>query len=115
MFLCYDCETMIKKIDSSTFNETIQRDTTTVVKFEADWCVPCKEITPAVEQLSTEWAGQGVEFVSLDIDGASDITNRYNIFGVPTFIAFQNGQPVSEVRSRVNIGQIRSSFSKFLV
>lgn len=107
---------MIKKVDESNFNETINRDEiTTVVKFEADWCMPCKEITPAVESLNEEWKDRKIEFVAFDIESGSSITNQYSIFGVPTFIAFQNGQPVSEVRSRVNIGNIKSSFEKFLV
>jgi thioredoxin-like negative regulator of GroEL len=107
---------MIKKVDESNFNETINRDEiTTVVKFEADWCMPCKEITPAVESLNQEWKDRKVEFVAFDIESDTSITNQYGIFGVPTFIAFQNGQPVSEVRSRVNIGNIKSSFEKFLV
>ena len=114
--MCYDVLTMIKKIDQANFNETIARDNiTTIVKFEADWCIPCKEITPAVESLNEKWKDQKVEFVALDIEKAANITNQYSIFGVPTFIAFQNGQPVSEVRSRVNIGNIKSSFEKFLV
>ena len=106
---------MIRKIDTNSFQDAIDRDLTTIVKFEADWCVPCKEITPSVELLSEEWSGRNVEFVSLDIDGASTITQKYNIFGVPTFIAFRNGEPVSEVRSKVNVGNLKSTFSSHIV
>ena len=106
---------MIRKIDTNSFQEAIARDLTTIVKFEADWCIPCKEITPSVEMLSEEWDGKNVEFVSLDIDGASSVVQKYNIFGVPTFIAFRNGEPVSEVRSNVNIGNLRSNFSSHIV
>jgi len=106
---------MIRKIDANSFQEAIDRDITTIVKFEADWCIPCKEITPGVELLSEEWNGRNVEFVALDIEGAAPITQKYNIFGVPTFIAYRNGEPISEVRSKVNVGNLKSTFSNHII
>jgi thioredoxin 1 len=107
---------MIKKITQNEFSETINNGgVVTVVKFEADWCIPCKEITPSVELLQNEWDGKGVEFVSLDIEDAPQVTQQYSIYGVPTFIAFKDGQPVSEVRSRVNYSNLKSAFEKYLV
>ena len=105
---------MIRKIYPTDFTEAVNRDITTIVKFEADWCVPCKEITPAVESISKSWADKKVEFVALDVDGASQITQQYSVFSVPTFIAFRNGQPVSEVRSMLNEINIRKTFEKHI-
>ena len=105
---------MIRKIDQSNFTDTVLRDTTTIVKFEADWCQPCKLITPAVEALAKEWNEKDCEFVAIDIDASPSIANHYSIQSVPTFIAFSKGLPVSEVRSNINIGNIKSSFSKLV-
>lgn len=105
---------MIRHIQHNEFTEAVLRDLTTIVKFEADWCGPCKAITPSIEELSNEWSEKKVEFVALDVDNAPDIATLYNIVSVPTFIAFRNGQPVSEVRSMVNEPNIRRTFEKHI-
>ena len=105
---------MIRKIDQEDFTDTVLRDTTTVVKFEADWCQPCKQITPSVEDLADNWQNKDCEFVSVNIDEAATIANHYSIQSVPTFIAFKLGIPVAEVRSNVNIGNIKDSFGKHI-
>ena len=106
---------MIRKVNGEDFTNAVLRDTTTVVKFEADWCQPCKQITPAVEDLSNDWADQDCEFVAVDIDKNPTIANHYQIQSVPTFIAFKSGVPVAEVRSNINIGNIKDSFKKHIV
>jgi thioredoxin 1 len=105
---------MVRQIQQSEFTETINRGITTIVKFEADWCGPCKAIKPAVELLSDEWSDKEVEFVSLDVDGAANIATLHSVVSVPTFIAFRNGQPVSEVRAQINEPNIRKTFEKHL-
>ena len=105
---------MIRKLDQKNFTDTVLRDTTTIVKFEAEWCQPCKQITPAVEDLAKEWKEKKCEFVAIDINASPTIANHYGIQSVPTFIAFNKGLPVSEVRSNINIGNIKSSFSKLV-
>jgi thioredoxin 1 len=105
---------MIRKIDQADFTDTVLRDTTTIVKFEADWCQPCKQITPSVEDLAEKWQDKDCEFVSVNIDEAPTIAQHYSIYGVPTFIAFKLGLPVAEVRSNVNIGNIKDSFGKHI-
>ena len=47
---------MIRQIQQNEFSEAINRDITTIVKFEADWCGPCKAIMPSVEKISDEWS-----------------------------------------------------------
>ena len=86
---------MIRKIDKSNFTDTVLRDTTTIVKFEADWCQPCKQITPAVEELAKDWKDKDCEFVALDIDASPTIANHYSIQSVPTFIAFSKASCAS--------------------
>ena len=53
---------MIRQIQQNEFSEAINRDITTIVKFEADWCGPCKAITPSIEKISNEWSDKEVEF-----------------------------------------------------
>ena len=112
--MCYCKYTMIRHIQSNDFTEAINRNITTIVKFEADWCGPCKAITPVVETISEEWSDKQVEFVALDVDSAPTIASSYSIYSVPTFIAYRNGQPVSEVRSMITKENIKQTFEKHI-
>lgn len=105
---------MIRHIQQKDFKKAINRDITTIVKFEADWCGPCKAITPAIEELSEDWSDKKVEFVALDIDNAPSLATMYSVVSVPTFIAYRDGQPISEVRAMVNEPNIRRAFEKHI-
>ena len=66
-------------------------DAPVLVDFYADWCGPCKMIAPIVDQLANDRAGRAV-FLKLDTDRSPGITERFGIRGIPTLIAFRNGQ-----------------------
>ena len=64
-----------------------------VVDFWADWCGPCKMLTPVLEQETTE---QGVTLAKLDVDANPLIASQYGISGIPAVKAFRNGHVVAE-------------------
>lgn len=61
-----------------------------IVDFWAEWCGPCKRLSPIVEQLSTE--NTDIKFCKVNIDEQPDLASRFHIMSIPTLIAFQNGQ-----------------------
>lgn len=63
-----------------------------LVDFGAEWCHPCKQLDPIVEELAGDWQGR-VKVVHLDIDENTDTTMKYQVMGVPTLILFVNGEP----------------------
>ncbi|MEJ0011457.1 MAG: thioredoxin [Bauldia sp.] len=65
-----------------------------VVDFWAEWCGPCKLISPALEEISTEMDGK-VTIAKLNVDDNPNITIRYGVRSIPTLIVFKNGEPVS--------------------
>jgi len=76
------------------------------VKFSAEWCGPCKAMTPILEELATEYAGK-VKFINVDID-KSTIAQKYAIRGVPTMLFIKDGAVVntivgSQTKSRVQL------------
>ncbi|MHB8612437.1 MAG: thioredoxin [Candidatus Dormibacteraceae bacterium] len=67
-----------------------------VVDFYADWCGPCRMMTPAVEQLANEYAGK-VTIGKLDVDVNQDIAIRYGVMGIPTLGMFRDGELVDRL------------------
>ncbi len=67
-----------------------------VVDFGAEWCHPCKQLDPIVEDLAAEWQGK-VRVFKLDIDQNLDTTMKYGVMGVPTLILFVGGEAKERV------------------
>ena len=67
-----------------------------LVDFGAEWCHPCKQLDPIVEELAQEW-GERVKVVKLDSDANVDVTTRYTVMGLPTLILFVDGEPVERM------------------
>jgi thioredoxin 1 len=65
------------------------------VDFWAEWCGPCKAISPVVEYLSSEYNDK-VDFVKVNVDENSELTKKYNVFSIPTLAIFKNGELVSQ-------------------
>ena len=77
-----------------------------LVDFWAEWCGPCKQIGPALEELSAELAGK-VTIAKLNIDDSPATGSRYGVRGIPTMMIFKDGQVVSTkvgamAKSRIN-------------
>ena len=65
-----------------------------LVDFWAEWCGPCKQIGPALEELSSELAGK-LTIAKLNIDDSPSTGSRYGVRGIPTMMIFKDGQVVS--------------------
>jgi thioredoxin 1 len=77
-----------------------------LVDFWAEWCGPCKQIGPALEELSDELSGK-LTIAKLNIDDSPSTGSRYGVRGIPTMMIFKDGQVVSTkvgamAKSRIN-------------
>lgn len=81
------------KINNNNFNETIKNGVV-LVDFFADWCGPCKMLSPIIEELSNEISD--VNFVKVNIDESNEIANSYGIMSIPTLMLFKNGKMVNK-------------------
>jgi thioredoxin 1 len=77
--------------DDTFDSEVLASDQPVLVKFEAEWCGPCKAITPMVEEVAGEYADR-LKVVKLDIDQSNRAPYRFGIRGVPTLLLFKGGQ-----------------------
>ena len=70
--------------------EVLLSEIPTVVDFYADWCGPCRMVSPIIEALSKEYAGRA-KFVKVNTDESPEIAQRYEIMSIPTIMVFKNG------------------------
>jgi len=78
-------------VDDDSFEwEVIQSEVPVLVDFWADWCGPCKMITPILDEISGEYAGK-VKIAKLNIDENSATPPKYGIRGIPTLMLFKKG------------------------
>ncbi len=82
--------------DSSFEADVLRSDLPVVVDFGAEWCHPCKQLEPIVEELASEWQGK-VRILKMDIDQNVATTMKYGVMGVPTLILFVAGEPKERV------------------
>jgi len=84
----------IEMLDGIGFAEKVeQSNALTLVDFYADWCGPCKMISPVLEELSDDYAGK-VNIVKINADNHPEILQKYGVRGLPTLMMFENGAPV---------------------
>ena len=80
--------------DESFEKDVLQSSKPVLVDFWAEWCGPCKQIAPALEQISEE-LGEQVTVVKLNIEDSPTTPSRYGVRGIPTMMLFKDGQMAS--------------------
>ncbi len=82
--------------NSQQFEQQVLNSTNPVfVDFWAEWCGPCRSVSPVVEELAGEYDGK-VDFVKINVDENGELAQKYNVFSIPTLAIFKNGEVVSQ-------------------
>ena len=86
-------------LNESNFDKVISAETPTLVDFWAEWCGPCKSMHPVFESLSKNYPN--VRFARVNVDNNQNISMRYSVQSIPTFIMFKSGQIVDKMMGAV--------------
>lgn len=81
----------VLKITNDNFEEEVLNSSkTTIVDFYADWCGPCKMMSPIIDKIAEE--NDNIKVGKLNVDNAQDIAIKYNVMSIPTIIIFKSGK-----------------------
>src|SRR5216684_6253703 len=81
--------------DATFDKDVLNSDVPVLVDFWAEWCGPCRMMTPTVDAIATDYAGK-VKVGKVNVDENGGIAMRYNIRGIPTLLLFKGGQIVEQ-------------------
>lgn len=108
--------TQIKAIeltDNSFSKEVLQSDKPVIVDFGAEWCPPCRAISPIIDSLAAEYEGKAI-IARLDVDANPAATSRYGIRNLPTLLFFKEGKLVDKIVGAVPKKAIIEKLNQYL-
>ncbi|KAH9833016.1 thioredoxin-like protein [Rhodofomes roseus] len=103
-----------ERLRTQTFKKAVSNeDKVVLVDFYADWCNPCKMLSPILENIATDpevqtASGAGVDLVTVDTDTEMELAAEHNIRGLPTVVAFRDGKPVNKFVGALPEAQVRA-------
>ena len=104
----------IVTLTDATFDEHVKgSDVPVLVDFWAEWCGPCKMISPVLEEIAAEHAGK-VQISKINVDDNLDVPRRFEVMSIPTLILFKDGEPQVRLIGAKPKGQLVEEISAYL-
>ncbi|WP_183597318.1 thioredoxin family protein [Paenibacillus phyllosphaerae] len=97
--------------EEASFREAVAQEGLSVVVFKTTWCADCHFIDPFMPDVEAKYEGK-IKFYQIDRDDLPDLCSELNILGIPSFIAFRNGNEV--VRFVSKLRKTRDEIEQFL-
>jgi len=85
-----------------------------ILDFWAEWCGPCKALTPVLEKVAAEYADKGVVLAKINVDEEQFIAGQFQVRSIPTVYAMFQGQPVADLTNARGEGQLKSMLDQLL-
>ena len=84
----------MKMHDGKIYEEILQSDVPTLIEFYADWCGPCRNMKPVIEEIENELKGKVKVFV-FNVERNHQLADKFVVLSLPTFMVYRNGNRVS--------------------
>jgi thioredoxin 1 len=93
--------------------EVLKSDKPVLVDFWAEWCGPCKAISPIVEELEKQYEGK-IKIGKINVDQQGPLSMQYGVMSIPTLALFKNGKIVDQIVGAVPKTQLESMITKHI-
>ena len=103
---------MVIDITDSNFKEYIDSDKLSILDFYADWCQPCKNLAPVIEEISNEF--KDIVVGKCNIEENDDLITKYGIRNIPTLIFSKNGETLHRITGTKSPDQLKSKVKELL-
>lgn len=85
-----------------------------LIDFWAEWCGPCKQLSPILDKIASDYADKGVRLVKIDVEKDKIIATQFRVRSIPTVYAFYNGRPVADLTNYRTEGQIKGVLDQLI-
>ena len=95
----------IIKVNSQNFEEeVIKSEKPVLIDFYADWCGPCKMLSPIIDEIAEE--NSEIKVVKVNVDDSQDLAMKYQVMSIPTLVVIKNGEEVNRSVGLIDKSQV---------